>query len=163
MSHIITYIKKASLAKSVFGVALFLCGIILIGFGYLIPGLFWAAVGLSVLTAKGAQLDITNKKYREIKSVAGVHFGTWKPFPEFEYVSVFKTSEKKSVTIVTATATKSEGVIVLNLFYKGNKHFTIYKTDDKADAFKMAEKLRKLFDIDVLDATEKEKKWVEAV
>jgi len=165
MSNIITYIQKPSIAKYFFGVALFLSVVILTGFGYfgIGGGLFWCAIALGILSTKGSQLDIRNKKYRSIKSVAGIHFGKWKPFPEFEYVTVFKTSENKSVTIVTATTTRSEDVIVLNLFYKVNKHFTIYKTNDKDEAFKVAEKFRNLLKIDVLDATEKEKKWVETV
>ncbi|MFY8181481.1 MAG: hypothetical protein ACOVLG_06870 [Flavobacterium sp.] len=49
---------------------------------------------------------------------------------------------------------------MLNLFYNGNKHITFYKTHDKNDAFKVAEKFKLIFNIDVLDATESEKKWL---
>lgn len=161
MNNYITYTKNASLAKSIFGVALFLSGIILIGFGYLIAGLFWGGIALSVLTKPGAQLDLSAKRYRRIKSVAGMHFGKWAPFPEFEYVTVFKTKEKKSVTIVTASATSSGSIILLNLFYTGNKHFTIYSTTNKDEAFKVARRLQVALTIDILDATGDEKKWIE--
>ena len=49
---------------------------------------------------------------------------------------------------------------MLNLFYGGNKKITFYKTDNKTDAFKVAEHFKLALDIDILDATESEKKWL---
>ncbi|MCO6148713.1 hypothetical protein [Flavobacterium sp. NRK1] len=48
---------------------------------------------------------------------------------------------------------------MLNLFY-GNKHITFYKTNDKADAFKVAEHFKLALKIDILDATGEEKIWL---
>ena len=86
--------------------------------------------------------------------------GKWKPIPDFEYVSVFRTRESQTVNVITANATTSSEVILLNLFYNRNKHITFYKTDNKEDAFKVAGHFKLAFDIDVLDATEREKKWL---
>lgn len=82
------------------------------------------------------------------------------PCPEFEYVSVFKTKENQTIRVITAETTLQNDIILLNLFYKGNKHITFYKTQNRADAFKMAEEFKSIFNIDILDATESEKKWL---
>ncbi len=118
------------------------------------------ALGLGLTTKEGSQINLTDKTYRVIKSVAGIEMGKWKPIPDFEYVSVFRTRESQTVNVITATATTSSEVILLNLFYNRNKHITFYKTDNKEDAFKVADHFKLAFDIDILDATEKEKKWL---
>lgn len=63
MNNRITYIKKIPLAKSIFGVALFLVALMLLGFGYFIIGLFGCSLALGMLTTQGAQLDLTGKQY----------------------------------------------------------------------------------------------------
>ena len=62
--------------------------------------------------------------------------------------------------MVTAQATVQNDIILLNLFYNKNKHITFYKTHDKSDAFLVAEKFKSIFNIDILDATGKNKKWL---
>ena len=106
------------------------------------------------------KIDLDNVTYRSIHSLFGFHFGKWKPCPKFEYVSVFKTTENQTVRVITAETTLQNDIILLNLFYNGNKHITFYKTQDKNDAFKVAEKFKLIFNIDILDATESEKKWL---
>jgi len=138
-----TYVKKVPLFKSIFGVSSFLFGIITFGFGMYLVGLFICGLSLSMLTTQGVQFDFATKRYRKLKSVVGIHFGQWQPFPVFEYISVFRTSEKRSVTVVTATTTSSSGTILLNLFYTGNKYLTVYRTTDKTEAFKVADYFRK--------------------
>ena len=124
-------------------------------------GVFIFGIGLNMITRDGAQLDIANKKYRTVKSVLGFKFGRWKPLPDFEYISVFKTKESTSVNAYGATmGTFKSDIIVLNLFYKGNKHITFYKTDNKEEAFATAEHMKLGLDIPVLDATSSEKKWL---
>ena len=68
--------------------------------------------------------------------------------------------ENQTINVVSATTTFTTEVILLNLFYNRNKHLTFYKTDDKADAFKVAEHFKLALDIDILDATESETKWL---
>ena len=55
--------------------------------------------------------------------------------------------------------TFSTDIIHLNLF-SGNKHITFYKTTDKTQAFEVAEHFKLALEIDVLDATESEKRWL---
>lgn len=78
--------------------------------------------------------------------------------PEFEYVSVFKTNENRTVRVISAETKFQTEIIYVNLFYNRNKHLTFYKTRDKNEAFKVAKK-NLFFNIDILDATKNEKKW----
>ena len=110
--------------------------------------------------AEGSEINLQDNTYRNIKSLFGSHFGKWQPCPEFEYVSVFKTKENQTIRVVTAEATLQSDIIVVKLFYKGNKRITFYKTHDKKDAFKVAEKFKSIFKIDILDATESKKRWL---
>lgn len=157
---IITYLKDIPFFKKVLGV-------IFAGFGLLallslniVFGAMFIVIGLNLLSTEGSQIDLQNNTYRNVKSIFGSHFGKWKPCPQFEYVSVFKTKENQTVRVITAEATLQSDIILLNLFYKGNKHITFYKTQDKNDAFDVAEKFKSIFKIDILDATEREKKWL---
>lgn len=161
--NIITYLKPVPVMKRVFGYSLILLGLVTFATGNWVFGLIFIVIGGNLVSTEGSQTDLTTKKIRTVKSVFGINFGTWKTFPDFEYVSVFKTKQKQAVRVVTASATFEGEVILLNLFYTGNKHITVYSTPDKQDAFKVAEHLRLALAIDVLDATESEKKWIEAV
>ncbi|WP_157662557.1 MULTISPECIES: hypothetical protein [unclassified Winogradskyella] len=51
-------------------------------------------------------------------------------------------------------------MIKLNLFYENNKRIEAYRTYDIEDAFKKAKDIGNLLDVDILDATEKESKWL---
>jgi hypothetical protein len=73
---------------------------------------------------------------------------------------LLKQKESQTIRVITAESTSQSEVILLNLFYKGNKHITFYKTHDKNDAFDVAEKFKTIFKIDILDATGSEKKWL---
>jgi hypothetical protein len=158
--NIITYVKKVPVIKIILGGLALLIVVYGVFLGNLKTIAIPLALGLYMVTTEGSEINLTNKTYRTITSFFGIHFGKWKPCPEFEYVSVFKTSESQTVTIVTASATSKNDVILLNLFYNGNKHITFYKTTDKADAFKVAEHFKLALGVDILDATEREKKWL---
>lgn len=156
----ISYTKRISIAKAGVAIALFLFGVIVFGNGYDIGGLFFCAIGTSLSTTEGAEIDTEAKKIRRIKSAFGIKFGSWKQYPQFEYVSVFRTRETTSLTFASASAKSKSAIIVVNVFYNTNRHFTIYSTTDTAAAFKVAAKLHHALSIDVLDATGTEKKWL---
>lgn len=156
----ITYLKDVPIFKKILGFALFFYGLYVFIFLNIIFGAIFLALGINLLMTEGSEINLDNKTYRNIKSLFGLHFGKWKPCPEFEYVSVFKTKENQTIRVVTAETTLQSDVIVLNLFYKGNKHITFYKTQDKTDAFNVAEKFKSIFKIDILDATESKKRWL---
>ncbi|AXG74704.1 hypothetical protein DVK85_10875 [Flavobacterium arcticum] len=159
MNNIITYLKPVPFMKRFLGVTLMLFGIFALLFLNIIFGAIFLVLGLNLASTEGSQIDITSKTYRKIWSFLGIHIGKWEPCPEFEYVSVFRTNQDQTVNVVTATTTVRTEVILLNLFY-GNKNITFYQTTDKADAFKVAEHFKVVFNIDILDATEKDKVWL---
>ena len=122
--------------------------------------LIFVVIGLGLNVAEGSEIDLSSKTYRAIHSLFGVKVGKWIPIPEFEYVSVFKTKESQTVRVVTAETTQKYDIILVNLFYDRNKHITFYKTSNKKDAFDVADHFKLALGIDILDATEKEKKWL---
>lgn len=158
--NIITYLKDIPIVKKIFGIVLGILGLFIFITSNILFGLIFIVIGANLILAEGSQINLDNKTYRTIKSIFGIHFGKWKPCPKFEYISVFRTKENQTVTVVTATTTFTSEIILLNLFYERNKHLTFYKTDNKADAFKVAEHFKLALDVDILDATEKETKWL---
>ena len=159
MSKII-YLKDVPFFKKLFGIILGILGIGTLITGNILFGLIALAIGVNLILTEGSEIDLENKTYRTLKSIFGINFGSWEPCPKFEYVSVFRTKETQRVNVVTATTAFTSEIILLNLFYNGNKNITFYKTEDKNDAFKVAEHFKLALDIDILDATESEKKWL---
>ena len=156
----IIYLKEVPFFKKLFGIIL---GILAIGIfitSNMLFGLIFLAIGINLVLTEGSEIDLENKTYRTVKSIFGINFGKWNPCPKFEYVSVFRTKETQRVNVVTATTAFTNEIILLNLFYNGNKKITFYKTDDKEEAFKVAEHFKLALNIDILDATESEKKWL---
>lgn len=156
----ITYLKDVPAMKKFFGILNILFGLYIFLTANIIFGAIFMAIGINLILTEGSQINLENKTYRNIKSLFGIHFGKWKPCPEYEYISVFKTRESQTVNVVTASATFKSDVILLNLFYDRNKHLTCYKTDNKQEAFKVAEHFKLALDVDILDATEAENRWV---
>ena len=156
----IIYLKEVPFFKKLFGIIL---GILAIGIfitSNMLFGLIFLAIGINLVLTEGSEIDLENKTYRTVKSIFGINFGKWNSCPKFEYVSVFRTKETQRVNVVTATTAFTNEIILLNLFYNGNKKITFYKTDDKEEAFKVAEHFKLALNIDILDATESEKKWL---
>jgi len=158
--NIITYLKPNVLMKNVFGYVLFLLGLFIAVTTNILFGLIFIAIGINMVSTEGSEINLSTRTYRKVKSVFGINIGKWKAFPDFEYVSVFKTKENQTVNVVSATTTFTNDIIMLNLFYDRNKHITVYKTDDRANAFKVANHLKLALNIDVLDATGSEKVWL---
>jgi hypothetical protein len=157
----IIYLREVLLMKKVLAIFLIIAGFGIFITENIFAGLMILLIGLNLISTEGSEINLSNKTYRNIKSLFGLNFGKWKPCPKFEYVSVFKTKESTQVSAYGAEMArfKSE-IIMLNLFYKGNKHITFYKTDNKANAFKVAEHFKLALDVAVLDATESENKWL---
>ena len=157
----ILYVKENLIMKKVLAIAILVLGLAIFLFENFFVGLIILIIGINLIATEGSEINLESKTYRTIKSIFGLKFGKWKPCPEFEYVSVFKTRESTEVRSHAATmATFSNEIIVLNLFYNRNKHITFYQTYKKADAFEVANHFKLAFDIDVLDATESESKWL---
>jgi len=160
MENIITYLKKTTFWKLLLGLVLLPLSFYVFLFNNVIVGIFFLGLGLSFLTTEGTQIDLGNSTYREIRSLLGFHFGKWKPCPEFEYLSVFRAKDSVRVGSIANSVILKTDAVFINLFFKNRKHITVYKTDEKSDAFKVAEHLKMALNIDILDATEKNKVWL---
>ncbi|MBD0831080.1 hypothetical protein [Aestuariibaculum sediminum] len=153
------HLRKASPMKLLFGGLLFILGL----YGAIFNNFFnliLSGIGVFLLLREGSEIDLASKKYREIYSVFGISFGKWKTLPNLDYVSVFKTNEKKRVQGMGASANFSNSIYILNLFYNRNKKIEAYRTEDSDDAFENAKYLSQVLRIDVLYATERETKWL---
>jgi hypothetical protein len=143
--------------KFIFGAAFFILGILFLPhiFGFVICGLSFFFIHTT-----GIEIDLENKKYRKVTAFFSLIFGKWLDLPEIEYVSVFKTSETTTIRALSAEANVKNEVIKVNLFYNTNQKIEAYNTDDIDDAFKKAKQIAIVLDIDILDATERETKWL---
>lgn len=159
MSTKLIYLKKQPLMKMIFGFSIFTLGT-LIALFYAINGLILSGIGLFLIHKEGIEVNLGTKSYRSLISFGGIHFGKWKPLPNLDYVSVFKTTENVRVRAVTAEANLNNEVYKINLFYNRNKHITAYKTEEVEDALKVGIEISKTLKIDVLDATTPNQKWL---
>jgi len=159
-NNIITYLKDVNPVKRCLAILLAVLGLYNLIFWQSLSSIGPLVVSAYLFSRQGSEIDLDSKTYRTITSLFGIKFGQWKPIPKFEYVSVFKTNEIQQVNVASASARVKSQVILLNLFYEGNKHVTFYKTTNTEDAFKVAKHFQLALDIDILDATEREKKWL---
>lgn len=145
--------------RYVFGVAFFFMGIAWLVTGNLF-GMIFCGMSIFFFNKDGSEIDFEINKYRTFIELFGLRFGNWKELPEMEYISVFSTTESAKVRALTAEATVTNDIIVLNLFYNGNHRIKAYSTTDKEDAFNVAKQIAGILKIDILDATEAESKWI---
>ena len=149
--------------KFIYGIGLFLIGLFLIGIdgrSQNILGFLFCLLSLYFFKTEGIEIDLKNKKYRNINSLFSVTFGQWKDFPKIEYVSVFRTTQTTRVWVSTASTNITEKSVMVNLFYNTNQKIVAYETKDVAVAFKRAKEIASALNLDILDATERESKWL---
>ena len=136
-----------ALILSFFSVFLFFEGTF---FGIILLG---AALKLSL--KEGFELDLSGKKHRKLYSFFAINFGKWENLPIIEYISVFKTIKNSRTRVWTAETTYGFEVYKTNLFYNKNKHLEVYFSEDKEDAFKVANHIAMILDVEIFDATKK--------
>jgi len=123
--------------------------------GFIVIGL-----GIFLLLINGSKFDFEKNRYRKIRSILGIDIGKWESLPDIEYVSIFKTNEATVLRSRSAEANVKNEVIKLNLFYDTSKRIEAYRTYDINDAFNKAKEIASLLNVDILDATERESKWI---
>lgn len=125
-----------------------------------IKGVVPLFIGGYLLIENGIAINFDNKTYRSFRSIFGITIGPWKPLPNIEYISVFKTTEVTTVWASSASTNVSRAVIKVNLFYDTNKKIEAYITKDTNTAFDRAKSIASKLNIDILDATTTESKWL---
>ncbi|GGI56478.1 hypothetical protein [Winogradskyella haliclonae] len=155
---IFTFKRKLPIWKLILGPLALIVGSVSLFTDF--TGFIIIGMGIFLLLINGSEFDFEKNKYRKIKSILGIDIGKWEPLPDIEYVSVFKTNETTTLRQTSAEATITNEVIKLNLFYNNNKRIEAYRTYDTEDAFKKAKEIASLLNVDILDATERESKWI---
>jgi hypothetical protein len=153
------YNKPIPTPKLIYGVGLVVISIISLISGNNISFMF---LGLSFYFLKkdGIEIDLQHRQYRDLISLFGISYGKWKALPDIEYVSVFKTTQTSRVWVSTANTNVTSTAVKVNLFYNTNQKIEAYETENVDEAFKIGKEIAKMLNIDILDATERESKWL---
>lgn len=159
--NIITYIKPVSILKKIFGAIVFIFSFYIMQYYHFLFGCFMLAFSIYLVSSTGSQINLETNKYRQIWSLFSLVYGKWEYNPNFEYISVFKGKQSQKVNSMAASTSFSESVYLINLFYDTNQHKTFYRTFDKEEAFKIAQEIKLALELDILDATGKEQKWLD--
>ncbi|WP_178990950.1 hypothetical protein [Winogradskyella schleiferi] len=153
------FTKPRPTPKLIYGVGLVLLGIISIISGQYL-GFMFMAISLYFLKRDGIEFNLDKNTYREITSLFGLTIGQWQDFPEIEYISVFKTDQTSRVWVSTASTNVTSTIVKVNLFYNTNRKIEAFVTEDTQKAFDVAKEIATVLNVDVLDATERESKWL---
>jgi len=160
MKSTISYKRQLTIWRKALGlISLALCVVLL--FIDFRGSILLLAFGLGALQQDGLDINLLDKQYRTTYGFLNIRFGSWKPLPEIEYVSVFKTAEKTRVWISSASTLTKDVVYVVNLFYNRNKRLEAYRTYDKKDAFDTALHFADALYLDILDATISDSEWID--
>lgn len=149
------HLAPIPLVKIAFALVVFLMGgYILIAQQGVFYGLLFIAAGLRLSMRNGIELNLEDKKFRHVYSVFAIDFGSWQSIPTIEYISVFKTKQKRRLRFFVAQALTENEVYKLNLFYGSNKHIEAYIAETKEDAFEVANHMALALNTEVYDATQ---------
>jgi len=145
-------------------ITLIVCGVFLV-FNRIYYGILLVALGSIIFYfRKGIELDLQKRNYRNFISFFNHRIGKWNDLPDIEYISIFSTREFSLDPNLRVDhepgVPETFDVIHVNLFYDTNKKITSFRTQDKKEAFKIAEEIAQLLNVDILDATERESKWL---
>lgn len=157
MKNTHTYLKSVPVLEELFGTIVFLFSIWIALSSSTLFGFFMAAFAVYLLSIEGSQINFETKIYRTIWSIFSIHFGRWKSIPKFDYISVFNGRQKQRVNGLGASTVFTDEVYFINIFYHRNKHITFYKTFNKEEAFVIATEFQIKLELEILDATEKER------
>ncbi|RNC88368.1 MAG: hypothetical protein ED556_04055 [Winogradskyella sp.] len=153
-----TFKRKLPIWKTILGTISLALGIYTLFSSY--SAFILIGFGIYLLLVEGSEFDFKNRKYRKIRSILGIDIGKWEALPDIEYISVFKTNEVTTLRARSAEAKVKNEIFKLNLFYNRNKRIEAYRTYNIDDAFKKAKEIASLLNVDILDATERESKWI---
>lgn len=156
--NIYSFKRKLPVWKLILGGLALIVGIISLFSSF--KGFILIGMGIFLLLVEGSEFNFKNHTYRKMKSILGISFGKWKPIPNIEYISVFRTNETTTLRQLSAEANVTNEIIKLNLFYNTNQKIEAYNTYNIEDAFKTAKEIASILNIDILDATERESKWL---
>jgi len=151
MNLTLRHLQPIATIKVIFAIVLTLLSLYLFFEGTMF-GIILLGAALKLALREGVEVDLEGKRYRKIYSVFDINVGLWKTLPVIEYISVFKTKKKSRSRVISAEATLESIVYKLNLFYSKNKHIEAYISDNKEDAFKVANHIASVLEVEVYNA-----------
>jgi hypothetical protein len=159
-----TYIfkNKKSLSFKIVSTMMLLSGILWIP-SFLLGGITLGIFSLLIIVpVEGLEIDMEERKYRNIIIIGNQSFGNWKYLPEIKYISVFRTIIVSSIVGRSgATVSNREKTILINFIHGKNQRLRVYKTDNVEDAFLKAKYFSEKLNLRIFDATSKKGKWLE--
>ena len=111
----IRHLQPVANIKIIFAIILSLFSVYLFFAGTLF-GLILLGAALKLSLREGFELNLEERKYRNVYSIFAINFGFWKKLPEIEYISVFKTIKNSRSRVITAEATLGFEVFKVNMF-----------------------------------------------
>ncbi|MAP55712.1 hypothetical protein [Altibacter sp.] len=152
-------LPSLSRAKIIFSIVLSIAAVYLFFEGTLF-GIVLLGAALRLSYIEGVELDLEKMRYRKLHSILVFDFGTWRPLPAIDYISVFKTRKTSRARVITAEAHLGFDVFKVNLFYASNKHIEAYVSEEPGAAFAMAKDVAAILEVKIWDATQKEQSWL---
>lgn len=122
------------------------------------------AVGIIIFVGfnSGMEIDFSKQKYRSVKFLGPISFGTWLDLPEIKYISVFSVKIVSGVRGLSNTRiSNTEKAIQVNLIHGKNERLKIYQTTETEDAFSKATTIAKKLNLKIYDATSGKGDWLE--
>ncbi len=124
-------------------------------------GLILVPIGIILVFAKkGTAFNFSSNTYKHFFGLFGYTSGKWVYIPECEYISVFAATESQTLNAGPQSTSISNQVLLVNLIHSRNQRLTVFKTDLREDAFKVARFISDKLKLDILDATKREKVWI---
>lgn len=155
----IRHLQPVANIKIIFAIILALLSVYLFFEGTLF-GLILLGAALKLSLKEGFELNLEEKKYRNVNSIFAINFGFWKKLPEIDYISVFRTIKNSRSRVIAAEATLGFEVFKVNMFYQKNRHIEAYVSDELEDTFSVAKHIAVVLELDILDATKQDKEWI---
>lgn len=132
----------------------------------IIVGVFLTAITMGILLIRsGLEIDTERNKLRRYSKIFGYVIGKWENIPELDYVTVVRvkmtTKKFQASSDQYVQASSSNVKFRVNLATKNNKIRVIKViTCGMNEALNEALKIGKALDLDVLDYTSPERKWI---
>jgi len=111
----------------------------------------------------GIEIDLKNKKYRLTTHLGPQVLGKWVDFPEWDYVSLFKTNMIHTATGYSgASVNRKSSIIQVSLVTKSKKKIKVFESKELTEAISTSKYFAESLGLDIWDATIRPADWFSA-
>ena len=108
----------------------------------------------------GIEINMTDKKYRNVSVFGPQIFGNWTDLPQLEYITLFKTKLVFAATGTSgASVSQKSSVFQVGLVTIQKKKIKIFEGKDFIEAVTKAKEFREKLKLDIWDATIRPADW----